>query len=612
MDKNDFIEKAKTIHSNKYDYTKVEYVNASTKVCIVCPEHGEFWQDPKHHLKGQGCPKCSKISSSQKKTLTTEEFIQRARKVHDNKYDYSKVVYEKNNKKVCIICPEHGEFWQTPHNHLKGQGCPKCSGRFQTDTEYFIEKAKKIHGNKYDYSKVEYVDSHTKVCIICPEHGEFWQSPQNHLQKKGCTKCGIENMKNSKTYSNDEFIALCKEVHGDKYDYSKTEYVDNNTKICIICPEHGEFWQKPYVHLQGYGCSKCSGKYNYTTDEFIEEVKKIHGDKYDYSKLEYVNSHGKVKIICPIHGIFEQRAYEHLQGRGCPKSSHTCSNAEQELTDFVNELCGFVITKDKEILNGKELDIYIPNKKLAIEYDGLVWHSEKFNKQWDYHLMKTLECEKQGIRLIHIFEDEWLEHKEIVKTKLKHILGCDMDLPKVFARKCVVNEIDKETAMIFLDKNHIQGFAKSSVYLGCFYDDELVGVMSFKRERKDSDKWELTRFATDITKHCVGVGGKLFTYFIKEYKPNEVKSFADRRWTTTLNYTLYDRLGFKKVQTMRPDYRYVVNTKRMHKFGFRKERLLKKYSDKGIDFHMTEHEICKKLGFYRIYDCGLIKYKWFS
>ena len=166
--------------------------------------------------------------------------------------------------------------------------------------------------------------------------------------------------------------------------------------------------------------------------------------------------------------------------------------------------------------------------------------------------------------------------------------------------------------MIFLDKNHIQGFAKSSIYLGCFYDDELVGVMSFKRERKVSDKWELTRFATDITKHCVGIGGKLFTYFIKEYKPNEVKSFADRRWTTTLNYTLYDRLGFKKVQTMRPDYRYVVNTKRMHKFGFRKERLLKKYSDKGIDFHMTEHEICKKLGFYRIYDCGLIKYKWFS
>ena len=105
-------------------------------------------------------------------------------------------------------------------------------------------------------------------------------------------------------------------------------------------------------------------------------------------------------------------------------------------------MCGFVITKDKEILNGKELDIYIPNKKLAIEYDGLVWHSEKFNKQWDYHLMKTLECEKQGIRLIHIFEDEWLEHKEIVKAKLKHILGYDNDLPKVFARKCVVNEID--------------------------------------------------------------------------------------------------------------------------------------------------------------------------
>ena len=612
MNIEEFIEKANSVHNCRYDYSKVDYKNKSTKVCIICPEHGEFWQDPKHHLRGQGCPKCSKKESSNKKTLTTEEFIEKAKEIHGDKYDYSKVEYTSTNDKVCIICPEHGDFWQRPHNHLKGQGCPKCSGRFKTDTEYFIEKAKKIHGNKYDYSKVEYINAHTKVCIICPEHGEFWQTPQNHLQNKGCKLCGVEEVKKTKAYTNENFIELSNKIHGGKYRYDKVKYVNSNTEVIITCPLHGDFVQKPYIHLQGFGCAKCSKRYQYTTSDFIDELRKVHGNRYDYSKTIYTNSHSKIKIICPEHGVFEQRAYEHLQGRGCPKCSHICSKSEQDLGNFIQEICGEISIKNKNVLNGRELDIYIPEKKVAIEYDGLIWHSEKFGKDHNYHLSKTLECEKLGIRLIHIFEDEWLEHKEIVKTKLKHILGYDTGLSKVYARKCLVKEIDTRMAKEFFEQNHIQGFSKSSVYLGCFYNSELVSAMSFKICKNGSDKWELTRFATDITKHCVGVGGKLFKYFVRNYNPSEVKSFADRRWSTTLQENLYDKIGFKFDGVLRPDYRYVINGKRIHKFDCRKARLLKKYGGNFLNNDMTEHEMCQKLKFYRIYDCGLIKYKWVS
>ena len=188
LTKEEFIEKAKQVHGIKYDYSKVEYVNNSTKVCIICPEHGEFWMTPSAHLMGQRCMFCSN------KKLTLEMFIDKANKIHNFKYDYSKVIYTNNSTKVCIICPEHGEFWQKPGNHLRGQGCPKCANEYSPTTDEWIEKAKQIHKNKYDYSKTKYVNSHTKVCIICPKHGEFWQWPNEHLSNHGCPKCRMSKL----------------------------------------------------------------------------------------------------------------------------------------------------------------------------------------------------------------------------------------------------------------------------------------------------------------------------------------------------------------------------------------------------------------------------------
>ena len=185
-----FVEYAKKVHGDKYDYSKVEYVNNSTKVCIICPIHGEFWQTPHNHTSGAGCPKCAK-----KYRYTTEEWIDAAKKVHGDKYDYSKVAYKSAFKKICIICPIHGEFWQTPSGHISGGGCLECYlDKRRKTTKQFIEEAKKVHGDKYNYSKVEYINTRTKVCIICSKHGEFWQTPHSHLTNKGCPFCNESNL----------------------------------------------------------------------------------------------------------------------------------------------------------------------------------------------------------------------------------------------------------------------------------------------------------------------------------------------------------------------------------------------------------------------------------
>ena len=242
-----FIKKARQIHGDRYDYSKVEYVNANTKVCIICPEHGEFWQTPSNHLTGYKCKKCGIEEGKNKRSLTTEEFIKRSKEIYDAKFTYEKTKYINNHTFLCIT--ENGiDKWVLPTKHLE------CKPKLRNyDREEFIEESFKKFGYKYDYSKVEYNGCDEKVCIICPEHGEFWQTPRQHLKGQGCLSCS-----NIKCCNTEEFIAKAKRVHGDKYDYSKVNYINNKTPVCIICPEHGEFWQRPDNHLQGQGCPVCN------------------------------------------------------------------------------------------------------------------------------------------------------------------------------------------------------------------------------------------------------------------------------------------------------------------------------------------------------------------
>ena len=410
--KEEFIKDARKVHGDKYDYSKVVYVGSKIKVCIICPKHGKFWQRPNEHIQGNGCPKCGIENRSENRTSTKEEFIKKACEKHKGKYDYSKVKYVNNRTKVCIICPEHGEFWQTPNAHTQGQGCPKCKGcknreRLTLTKEEFIEKSRKVHGNKYDYSKVEYVNARTKVCIICHEHGEFWQTPHMHTKGQGCPKCSGKYIPTT-----EEWIENARNVHGDKYDYSKVKYVGTHTKVCIICPIHGGFEQTPHNHLEGQSCPTC-GKCIPTKEEWITSARKVHGNKYDYSKVEYVNARTKVCIICPEHGEFCQTPHKHLSGSGCPKCN--LSHLERSVMNYLDEN-GITYDYQKRFkwLGRQSLDFYLPDYNVGIECQGeqhffpvdfankgIEWACKQFNKTVSLDEHKKDLCEKHGIKLLY-------------------------------------------------------------------------------------------------------------------------------------------------------------------------------------------------------------------
>ena len=333
----EFIKRSEKIHKNKYDYSKVEYITDRIKVKIICPEHGEFEQRPNHHSRGIGCPKCVGMNK------TTEKIINEFKEIHGNKYDYNLVLYVNSKSKVKIICPEHGVFEQSSSTHLKGHGCPICfseklSKLFSYSTEKFIEICNKIHKNKYNYSLVQYKNSNSKIKIICPEHGEFEQLASSHISGKGCQKCGFNKVWKDRKITTEDFIKKAIKIHGNKYDYSLVEYKNAISKVKIICPEHGFFEQTPNSHLSKSGCMKCGGRYSEQND-FLEKTKKIHGDIYDYNLVNYKNAKTKIKIICKKHGVFEQLPNSHLSGSGCPKCGKINSIKNQTIlqTDFIDK-----------------------------------------------------------------------------------------------------------------------------------------------------------------------------------------------------------------------------------------------------------------------------------
>lgn len=555
--KEGFIEEAKKVHGDKYDYSKIEFINNSTKVCIVCPEHGEFWQTPRKHLKGQGCRQCGYARNAQNQALGGSIFINKAIEVHGNKYDYNKVDYINNETKICIICPEHGEFWQTPNSHLNGRGCKKCgvfqrSSQQRSNTEEFVHKVKLIHGDKYDYSKVDYITSKKNVTIICPKHGEFQQTPTHHLSGEGCSKCRYENNALKQMHDIEYVLDKFKEVHSSKYNYDKVEYTGVDNKVCIICPEHGEFWQEPWVHMKGCGCPKCGSTLSKNEDELLNILREWLGNNVVQDR---------------VRSLFGER---------------------------------------------KEFDIVIPTHKLCIEYNGLFWHSDKFEKNdMNYHLNKTQICENNDYQLIHIFEDEYINNKNLVLSKLKHVLDIPSFCEKINVESCTIKEINDEDAFVFLNKNHIQEYATADLHLGLFNSSDLVGVMSFQKEKNAINEWELTRFATDYTKYIPNGDSKLFDFFIKSQHPKKVKSFADRRWYTDKKQNVFKHLGFNLTNIVPPDYDYFDSksgqVKRMSKFNCSKEILHKNF---GLPLTMTEHEMTRYLKYYRVYNCGYLKYMW--
>jgi hypothetical protein len=329
----------------------------------------------------------------------------------------------------------------------------------------------------------------------------------------------------------------------------------------------------------------------------------------DYKLIEYKNSLLKIKHnVCGyIFEIYNSNYFDRVKKNNCLCTkcfpiSEQKSIKEKEIVNWLKELDIDFIESDRDILVGKELDIYIPSHNLAIEYNGLYWHSELY-KNKKYHLEKSLKCQEKGIHLIHIWEDEWLSKQDIVKSIISNRLGLISN--KIYARQCEIKVIDDSKLIRdFLDSNHIQGYSQSSIKLGLYHQNELVSLMTFGYRHTNSKKeFELIRFCNKKNMNVVGAASKLFKHFIENFEYKELISYSDFR---LFDGKMYKDLGFNKKHLSLPDYFWTKDSERKHRFNFNKRKLVKE----GYDPNKTEVEIMHERGYYRIYGCGQIRWEW--
>ena len=468
-----FIKKSKEKFGDRFDYSKVEYIDSKTPVTLICKEHGEFTIDMYKHLRSKDgyCDKRKEYKRVSNGILSTDYIIKRCQYIYGDKYDYSKIEYKGGNSKtelVEIICPIHGSFFKK-YEHISKMdcGCPKCSKErakekkklndIISNGKKFIERSKKKFGDKFDYSEVEYINFKTPVTLICKEHGiKFNVTPSNHFNTVfgGCEKCYNEyidstrskkiNFKKIKPRLTEEerkerrkkhFIETATKKFGNRFDYSNIEYVDSKTPVNIIDRESNNetFSIKPCEFL-----SAKNGKpkrMNFTTERFIEMARKIHGDKYDYSKVEYRHNKEKVCIICPEHGEFWQTPHNHLLTRksncgcGCPKCSNAVSKLEEKI---INVLTKENIKFKKEYVNKSIFgnmrgDFYINSYNVMIECQGSQHFEENNNLHTSYggNLSGQIErdykfskcCKDANIKLLYYFEDNDVKNIDYLNNK---------------------------------------------------------------------------------------------------------------------------------------------------------------------------------------------------
>lgn len=432
---------------------------------------------------------------------------------------------------------------------------------------------------------------------------KMWENEEHrkHMSdvlSKACKKAWENPNRKREPNNKTEYNILLNSIQKDNHTLLTTEneYKKNNT-IKIKCP-NGHIYKTNYTKWKlGHRCLECR-KVN-----FNEIIQSFADEKYILlsNENDYINNNTKLKYKCPKGHIHNISWSNWILGHRCAKCADTISKAELEISEYVEQLGLNILNKDRIIINPFELDIVIPDKKVAIEYCGLYWHGERKGKYKKYHLNKLDRCNEQGYRLITIFEDEWLHKKNIVKNRLRHILQNSND--KIYARNCIIKEISNREALIFAETYHIQGYHNSSIRLGAYYNDNLVAIMTFakgniaKGSKNLKNVWELSRFCiSDIP--IIGIASKLLKYFQRNYEWEVIYSYADRRWS---DGNVYSKIGFNNEYNTKPNYWYFKDTKRFHRFNFRKDKI--KHLGNG-----TEWDIMQNQGYDRIWDCGNIKY----
>jgi len=445
----------------------------------------------------------------------------------------------------------------------------------------------------------EYKGSSVKLKYKCPKGHERYITWNKWKSGRRCPYCS----ENSRVRDRDiDYIRS--ELAKEGYILLSKEYKNCDEKLEYICSNGHRYatsWDA--WASKGSRCAICSGN-------AILSIYTVRGsfenENYILLSNEYFNASSKLDYICPNGHIGSISWLNWYQGNRCSKCSSLISKNEKNMFLYIKKFLGDnILENDRTLITPYELDILIPDKKIAIEYCGLHWHSELRGKDRRYHLNKLNMCTDRGYRLITIFEDEFVNNKDVVLSRIKNVLNICDDINVVYARKCVVKEITAKEAREFCENNHLQGYTGCSIKLGAFYNNSLVSIMTFSKPSISKGQknnvcsvLELSRFCSKKNYRVIGIASKLFSYFKKNYDWQKVFSYADRRWS---DGNLYDSLGFKLIHNTRPNYWYTKGLKRIHRFSLRKQ--------KTDPQDTTEWELRKSQGWNRIWDCGNLKYE---
>lgn len=481
-----------------------------------------------------------------------------------------------NNCKItnCIVCGKPLRKKQIYNN----QKCcsPQCSAKNPERKEKMSKTVKERYGVSH-FSKSKNFKNKIKETWKNKNNEEVdlmnQQLEETNLKKYGCKRplqnnSIKEKMKqtNLKKYGTDNVFASeeikkkCRRLFLKKSFYTLKERLKNDVIPMFTEQEYEGINHKIYK----WKCVKCGNIF-----EQHVHITQMNGEKYFIPRC--------------------LKCYPYIAGS---------SYVEQDIFKFIKSIYkGKIVQNNKFILHGYELDIYLPEKKIAIELNGNYWHSVFSGADKKYHVMKTELCEKNGIQLIHIFEHQWYYKKDIVKQKLKAIINNDME--RVYARKCNINEIDVKTSNEFLEKYHIQGKDNSSIRYGLYYKNELVAVMTFGRPRFNKKyDFELIRYATN--KHVIGGASKLLNYFVKQHVNASIITYADRCWSKG---NMYKKIGFKLIGKSQPNYIYTKNNIILNRYQCQKHKLKDILKDK-FNPELSESENMRLNNYNKIYDCG--------
>lgn len=504
-------------------------------------------------------------------------------KISDLKFK-QKVWHWVNDIDSYVLC-KCGERVSTTMNWQEGYK-KFCSAKCSANDKTTRENAKKTLIEKYGvehYSKTkDYVEK---------------------VKKTSMEKWGVDNYSKTK-----DFVEKSKKTYMSNWgvdSYTKTkEYLDKYKETCIRkwgvdhYVKTDEFKEKFKEKIQ----EKWGANHPYQSD--IWRIKNFEISKNEFYIKYLGDSKNLFNCDCGENHQFEIKTDDYY---GRKKSNNklctVCYVIDEQSSIKENMLYDFIqYNYQGDIIRGYrdtyEIDIYLPTLKLGFELNGIWWHSEMYKNKY-YHIDKTEHFKKLGIRIIHIWEDDWSLKESIVKSQILNLIN--RTPIKIYARDCYVKEIETDECFNFLNENHIQGKSNSVLKIGLYKNDELLSVMTFDhfegRKRMPNSEWNLNRFCTKKNHNIIGAASKLLKWFIRQYEPTRIISYADKDWS---NGNLYLKLGFKLTNTTKPDYKYVINGKRIHKSRFRKSKL---------NTELTESKYMKERKIYKIWDCGKIKFE---